>query len=72
MLVGGLVIALVGLALLLSGRMGPGLALAILGLAVEVSGAWVHDRGHRRRGEQEHALWGAGNQNRPTRLRSRR
>ena len=35
------------------------------GLVVEVSGMWLHDWLHRRRGEPPHALWGADDRSRP-------
>ncbi len=41
------------------------LLLALAGLALEMAGFWVHDRGHRRRGEIPHALWGLDDRNRP-------
>lgn len=45
---------------------GPILILAAIGgLCLEVSGAWVHDLQHRRRGERPHAMWGQGDRNRP-------
>jgi hypothetical protein len=72
MLIGGTAVALVGLGLLLSGHKEIGGLLTLLGLAVEIGGAWVHDRGHRRRGEQPHALWGPGDRHRPARLPRRR
>lgn len=44
------------------------LVLALAGLAVGLTGPALHDRGHRRRGEPPHAMWGAGDRNRPDRL----
>jgi len=41
------------------------LLLALAGLALEIAGMGVHDRGHRRRGEVPHALWGLDDRNRP-------
>jgi hypothetical protein len=41
------------------------LLLALAGLGLEMAGFWVHDRGHRRRGEIPHALWGLDDRNRP-------
>ena len=43
-----------------------GLLIAVLGLVVEIGGAWQHDWMHKRRGEQQHALWGRDNRNRPS------
>ena len=72
MLLGGAAVAFVGVGLLMSGHKAVGGLLAALGLAVEVGGAWVHDLGHRRRGEQPHAMWGPGDRNRPARSPRRR
>jgi hypothetical protein len=72
MLLGGAVIGLVGVALLISGRMALGVLIGVIGFVVEVGGAWIHDLGHRRRGEQPHALWGARDRNRPSRMPPRR
>lgn len=44
------------------------LLLALAGLVLEIAGMGVHDRGHRRRGELPHALWGLDDRNRPDRL----
>lgn len=41
------------------------LLLALAGLVLELAGMGVHDRGHRRRGETPHALWGLEDRNRP-------
>lgn len=49
--VGGGTMALVGVGMFLISPHLAGLLVAVLGLAGELSGAWVHDRGHPRRGE---------------------
>lgn len=60
MLVSGAVIGLVSVTLWVHSAVTQGgpfdgragfLLLAVAGLALEFAGAWVHDRGHRRRGE---------------------
>ncbi len=62
---GGAVIGLIGVGLLVNQRWGLGLLVAILGLTLEFSGAALHDRQHRRRGEHPHAMWGLDDRNRP-------
>ncbi len=59
-------VAYVGLAVFISGRnrFAGGLVL-LLGLWWMVSAPVVHDRLHRERGEESHALWGRGDRRKP-------
>jgi hypothetical protein len=43
--------------------------LVAVGLVIEFSGPYVHDRAHRRHGEEPHAMWGKGDRNKPGWLR---
>lgn len=43
--------------------------LVAVGLVIEVSGPYVHDRAHRRHGEEPHAMWGKGDRHKPGWLR---
>lgn len=72
MILGGAVVGVAGGIVILTGRLGPGALLALLGVAVQLAGAWVHDREHRRRGEPPHTLWGPEDRFRPTWLPGRR
>lgn len=65
MLIGGAILAVVGATVFLLGPRPIGVVVFVLGFLVEVSGALVHDRLHRRRGEQPHAMWGEADRNRP-------
>jgi len=56
---GGAVVGVVGVGLVVSQRWGLGLPVAILGLTLELSGAALHDRQHRRHGEHPHAYGGS-------------
>ena len=59
-------VAYVGLAVFISGRdqLAGGLVL-LLGLWWMVSAPHVHDRLHRERGEDSHAVWGRGDRRKP-------
>jgi hypothetical protein len=72
LIVGGALIALGGVGLMLLEHWGLGLVVAAVGLAIELSGPVLHDQAHRRRGEAPHAVWGAGDRNRPSWLPPRR
>jgi hypothetical protein len=43
--------------------------LVAVGFVIEFSGPYVHDRAHRRHGEEPHAMWGEGDRNKPGWLR---
>jgi hypothetical protein len=62
----GLLVAYVGLAVCISGqhRFEGGLVL-FLGLWLMLAAPIVHDRLHRERGEESHALWGRGGRRKP-------
>jgi len=64
--VAGAVVGLIGVGLIISQQWVLGLLAAVLGLTLEVSGAALHDRRHRRRGERPHAMWGLDDRNRPS------
>ena len=65
----GLLVAYVGLALSISGVTGRdrfvGVLVLILALWVMVSAPVFHDRVHRERGEESHALWGRHDRRKP-------
>jgi hypothetical protein len=68
----GLLVSYTGLAVFVSGRdrfMG-GVVL-VLGLWVTLAAPVVHDRLHRERGEESHALWGRADRWKPTWWRTR-
>ena len=46
-----------------------GFALCAVGLVLEFTGPAIHDRAHRRHGEEPHAMWGKGDRNKPGWLR---
>jgi len=62
----GLLVAYVGLAVCISGqdRFVGGLVL-VIGLWSMLSAPIVHDRIHRERGEESHALWGRQDRRKP-------
>ena len=70
-LAAGLIVAYVGLAVFISGRdrFAGGLVL-VLALWWVVSAPIVHDRVHRDRGEESHAVWGRGDRRKPRWWRS--
>jgi fatty acid desaturase len=65
-LAAGSLVAYIGLAVFISGkdRFVGGLVL-VLGLWLMVSAPVVHDRMHRERGEDSHAVWGRGDRRKP-------
>jgi hypothetical protein len=65
-MLGGAAVAVAGVVLMLQERWAVGVPLGLVGIAIELSGAWVHDLGHRRRGEVPHAMWGEADRNRPS------
>lgn len=68
----GLLVAYVGLAVFVSGRdRSAGFLVLVLGLWLMVSAPVVHDRVHRERGEESHALWGRHDGRKPPWWRSR-
>jgi hypothetical protein len=62
----GLLVAYVGMAVFISGRyrFAGGLVL-VLGLWFMLSAPIVHDRVHRERGEESHAVWGRNESRKP-------
>ncbi len=46
-----------------------GFALCAVGLVIEFAGPYIHDKAHRRQGEEPHAMWGKGDRNKPDWLR---
>jgi hypothetical protein len=62
----GSLVAYIGLAVFISGkdRFVGGLVV-VFGLWLMVSAPVVHDRLHRERGEDSHAVWGRGNRRKP-------
>lgn len=60
----GAALALGGLFWLVRGA-GVGAAVFAIGFVIEVTGPYLHDRAHRRRGEEPHAMWGEGDRNKP-------
>jgi fatty acid desaturase len=46
-----------------------GLALLLVDFVLAVAAAVLHDRAHRRHGEQPHAMWGLDDRNKPSFLR---
>jgi hypothetical protein len=62
LLITGLVVALTGLAITVTGSAW-GIGVMVIGGVVEVSGPYLHDCGHRQRGEVTHALWGENDRN---------
>lgn len=68
----GLLVVYVGLAVFLSGRdRSAGFLVLVLGLWLTLSAPVVHDRVHRERGEESHALWGRNDRRKPPWWRSR-
>ena len=62
----GLVVVYVGLAIFISGKdRFAGAVVLVLGLWLMVSAPIVHDRVHRERGEESHAVWGRGDRRKP-------
>ncbi len=62
----GLLVAYVGLAVSISGRDRiAGCLVLVLGLWWMLAAPVVHDRAHRERGEESHALWGRQDRRRP-------
>ena len=71
----GMLVTYVGLALTVSGISGPdrfvGWLVLAAGLWLMLAAPVVHDRGHRERGEDSHALWGRDDRRKPPWLRAR-
>ena len=64
--IAGLIVVYVGLAVYLSGRYRfMGGVVLVLGVWWALSAPIVHDRLHRERGEESHALWGRGERRKP-------
>jgi high-affinity Fe2+/Pb2+ permease len=62
----GLVIAYIGIAMFISGRhQFAGVLVLGLGLWLMLYAPILHDRVHRERGEESHALWGRGDRRKP-------
>ena len=62
----GLCLALFGMEVgFLGGEWLAGILLFIAGVAMELAGAALHDRWHRRRGDSTHAMWGTDDRNKP-------
>jgi high-affinity Fe2+/Pb2+ permease len=62
----GLVIAYIGIAVFISGRhQFAGVLVLGLGLWLMLYAPILHDRVHRERGEESHALWGRGDRRKP-------
>jgi membrane protein YdbS with pleckstrin-like domain len=62
----GLLVAYVGLAVSISGQdRSAGLLVLVVGLWLMFSAPTVHDRVHRERGEDSHAVWGRGDRRKP-------
>jgi hypothetical protein len=62
----GLVVVYVGLAIFISGDdRFAGAVVLVLGLWLMVAAPIVHDRVHRERGEESHAVWGRGDRRKP-------
>jgi hypothetical protein len=62
----GLVIAYIGIAVFLSGKhQFAGVLVIGLGSWLMLSAPILHDRVHRERGEESHALWGRGDRRKP-------
>jgi hypothetical protein len=62
----GLLVVYIGLAVFISGTDHfAGVLVLILGLWLMVYVPIVHDRVHRERGEESHALWGRGDRRKP-------
>jgi hypothetical protein len=62
----GLVVVYVGLAIFISGNdRFAGAVVLVLGLWLMVAAPIVHDRVHRERGEESHAVWGRGDRRKP-------
>lgn len=60
MMLTGLALVFVGLFLLVQGAAVGGV-LVLVGFVIEFTGPYLHDRTHRLRGEEPHAMWGEGN-----------
>jgi hypothetical protein len=62
----GLLVAYVGLAVSISGQdRFVGVLVLVLGLWSMLSAPVVHDRVHRERGEESHAVWGRADRRKP-------
>ena len=62
----GLLVAYVGLAVTISGQdKFAGCLVLVFGLWLMVSAPVTHDRVHRERGEESHALWGRHDRRKP-------
>lgn len=70
-LAAGLLVGYVGLAVAVSGRdTFMGWVVLLLGLWLAAAAPVVHDRLHRERGEDAHAVWGRDDRRKPTWWRS--
>jgi hypothetical protein len=62
----GLVVAYIGIAVFISGRHEfAGVLVLGLGFWLMLYAPILHDRVHRERGEESHALWGRGDRRKP-------
>ena len=62
----GLLVAYIGIAVFISGQdRFAGFLVLVLGLWLMVYAPVVHDRIHRERGEESHALWGRRDRRKP-------
>jgi high-affinity Fe2+/Pb2+ permease len=62
----GLLVVYIGLAVFISGSdQFAGVLVLILGLWLMLYAPILHDRVHRERGEESHALWGRGDRRKP-------